>query len=156
MRLQCVFFSALLVIVSSAEHLDSPYVLHEKRHAYTGLQRGQRVSEESVIPFRIALKQSNLEQAYEYLINISHPASPHYGRLWSHDDVRNTFAPHQHSVDSVWNWLEASGIEDIAESESKGWLSFETTIAHAENLFRTQYHEHTESRSGAIRIGCDG
>ena len=110
-------------------------------------------TEESVVTFRMGLKQSNLEHAYDYLMNVSHPSSPHYGRLWTPEEVRETFAPSKDSVDAVNTWLESAGIEDVVYR--KGWVSFQTTVYHAEELLQSKYYEHEDLQTGDLRIGCD-
>jgi tripeptidyl-peptidase-1 len=86
-------------------------------------------------------------------MSVSHPSSPKYGKLWSAEDVRNTFSPSEESTEAVRNWLASAGIQDV--EERRGWLVFETTIAHAEELMRSEYYEHQDLETGAIRIGCD-
>lgn len=154
MKLKDFIIWPLVVFASAANATPSPYVLHERRNALTVLPRGQRVQNDAVVAFHIALKQSNLENAYDYLLNISHPSSPHYGKLWSQEEVRKTFEPAYESVEVVQAWLMDSGIEDVVESASKSWLSFEVTVSQAEGLFQSQYYEHTDPHSGAVRIAC--
>lgn len=100
-----------------------------------------------------ALKQRNLENADNYLMRVSHPSSPEYGKLWTSDDVREAFSPSEESIDAVKEWLADAGIEDV--QEKKGWVVFESSIASVEDLIRTEYHEHEDVQSGAIRLGCD-
>lgn len=144
-------FVALNVALGSAT--SSPHVIHEKRNILSGLRQGQRVDGTSITTFRIGLKQNNLENGYEYLMNISHPASPHYGKLWSAEDVRKTFAPSADSVDTVREWLKLSGIEHV--TEKNGWLSFESDVARVEDLMKATYYEYDNYDASGVRIGCD-
>lgn len=107
---------------------------------------------DSITNFRIAVKQSNLEHGYTYLTDVSDPQSPQFGHHWTPEQVHNTFAPTTESMETVKKWLETSGVQNI--QESKGWLTFETTIDHAETLLHADYYEH-ESADGSVRIGCD-
>ena len=86
-------------------------------------------------------------------MRVSHPSSPDYGKLWTSDDVREAFYPPEESINAVKEWLTTAGIQDIREE--KGWLVFEAPIASVEELVQTDYHEHEELQSGAIRLGCD-
>jgi tripeptidyl-peptidase-1 len=117
-----------------------------------GLARGERVNNKAIVPFRIALKQNNLEHGYDYLMNVSHPASQHYGKLWTSEDIQRSFAPSSDSVDAVLDWLLASDIRHI--DLKKGWLHFETSVASIESLIHCEYYEHVD-QDGAIRIACD-
>jgi tripeptidyl-peptidase-1 len=128
-------------------------ILHEERHEFADLYRGDRIDGTSVAKFKIGLKQSNLDDVYEYLLNISHPSSPHYGKLWSVDEVHEKFAPPEESVDIVREWLEGSGIDNV--TVRNGWLHFESDIARVEDLLKAEYHEYDHFDDSEIRIGCD-
>ena len=155
MKLQVFLTASALAASTLAAPATSLFrhVVHEKRSGLTGLQRGQRVEGDSIVTFRIGLKQSNLEYGYEYITNVSDPSSSDYGKLWTAEDVRNTFAPSKESTDSVRGWLASSGVGKV--TEKKGFLSFETTVDHAEQLMQSAYYEHEDRQTGAVRIGCD-
>lgn len=87
----------------------------------------------------------------------SHPESPSYGQYWSADEVHDAFSPSQDAVDSVRGWLVAAGIHPsrIVHSDNKGWLAFDAYAHEAEKLMMTEFHEHTHSRTGGMRVGCD-
>ena len=105
---------------------------------------------------RIALKQSNLDKAEEYLMEVSHPKSPKYGQHWSAKKVAETFAPSEESFDAVTVWLKSSGIapERISKTQSMGWLTFDATVAEAENLLKTEFFLHKHI-TGKPHVGCD-
>jgi tripeptidyl-peptidase-1 len=67
------------------------------------------------------------------------------------------FAPGDEAVQSVKEWLSASGIEGsrVVHSDNKGWLAFDTTVEEAETLLLTEYYEHEHKSNSNIRIGCD-
>ena len=104
------------------------------------------------MPFRVALRQSNLRNGHAHLMNVSRPASPHYGKLWTDEEVMRNFAPSTASIDAIYTWLEASGVSNI--EERRGWLHFEMTSSTAEDLLRSEFFEHHDSE-GAIRVACD-
>lgn len=147
MRLRSLLVSVISVSVAAD-------VVHERRYAESGLRRSKRVEPSSVMSFGLALKQQNLEYAYDYLLNISHPNSQHYGKLWTAEEVKKTFGPSQTSTDAVTRWLTSNGIEKI--TQDKGWLWFDSSVAHVEELLSTQYFEYEDiNNMDAIRIGCD-
>lgn len=56
--------------------LPSGYVLHEKsRGSERQVFRRARVHQDHVIPVRIGLVQSNLDQGYDMLMDVAHPES---------------------------------------------------------------------------------
>jgi len=135
------------------------YSLHEARSgSLSRLQRrGSRVHPDAVVPFKIGLTQSNLDSAYELFMNVSHPASPGYGKHLNVDEVNSIFAPQPDTVAIVREWLaEVSGLDEsaILQSLNKGWLAVDLPVRDAERIFLTQYHEH-EDRNGHLRIACD-
>ena len=105
---------------------------------------------------RIALNQPNLHKADEFLMDVSHPDSPNFGKHWTAKQVAETFAPSKQSVEAVIEWLQSSGIptEQIAKTQSMGWLTFDATVGQAEDLLKTEFFRH-EHMTGKPHIGCD-
>ncbi|KAL9021903.1 MAG: hypothetical protein Q9185_000917 [Variospora sp. 1 TL-2023] len=108
-----------------------------------------------VLPMKIALTQSNLDHAEEFLMDVSHPDSPNFGKHWTHEQIANKFAPSSESVNIVKEWLASSGIapERISRSQSLGWLKFDATVAEAESLLKTEYHLYKHS-TGKPHVAC--
>lgn len=74
-----IFLTALAAHVLAAPR-DLKRVLHEKR-AIINPTQGDRVDANAVIPIRIGLKQTNLEQGYDAVMDVSDPKSANYGNL---------------------------------------------------------------------------
>ena len=146
-----LFAAALVAAIPT-----SPAVIHEKRNfsRQPGLDHRQRVDAAAIIPLRIGLVQSNLEDGYAHLMNVSHPASPNYGNHWTTEAVDNMFAPSKHTVSAVKDWLTSSGIGSDYVVTEKGWLAIDLPAGEAERLLSAEYYEH-EAEDGTIRIGCD-
>ena len=148
----------LLTLLAGAIAAPSPaFVLHEKRYSLpSGWTRTNRVASHEVLPMRVGLSQSNLDKAEEYLLDVSDPASPNYGKHWSAKQVAETFAPSQDSIDAVKEWLTSSGIpeEDIDHHPSKGWFKFDIPVGKAEELLKTTFYRH-QHETGKAHIGCD-
>ncbi|KAL8803632.1 MAG: hypothetical protein Q9182_003047 [Xanthomendoza sp. 2 TL-2023] len=154
MHLSLLTFSALLASSFAVPSVD--HVLHEKRDRLPpGWQYHEKLKSTEILPMRIALTQSNLDKADEFLMDVSHPASPNYGKHWTHEDIANKFAPSAETVDAVKSWLTSSGIapERISRSQSLGWLKFDATVAEAESLLNTEYHLYKHS-TGKPHVAC--
>lgn len=55
--------------------------LHEKRSSTPkAWKRSERVHPDAILPIRIGLTQSNLENIYEHLMDVADPDSPNYGK----------------------------------------------------------------------------
>ena len=74
-----IFLTALAAHVLAAPR-DLKRVLHERR-AVIDPTKGDRIDENSVIPIRIGLKQTNLETGYDAVMDVSDPESANYGNL---------------------------------------------------------------------------
>ncbi|TVY16819.1 Aorsin [Lachnellula arida] len=148
----------VFVCVCEAAPTGVTYSLHEKRSALPkSWVRSNRVEGDSILPVRIGLTQTNLENGYGHLMDVSHPDSPNFGKHWTAEKVHEMFAPSKETVEIVREWLVSAGIEDesIVHSDNKGWIALNIPASQAEDLFKTEYHEHVHSTSGKVRIGSD-
>jgi len=92
------FFTALAggALLSTAV-LASPtarYEVHEKRHQRnTGWSKVTKVHYERVLPVRVALAQSNMHMAHDWLMEVSDPTSEKYAQHWDAVKVVEMFKP---------------------------------------------------------------
>ncbi|KAF3089308.1 hypothetical protein TWF569_003174 [Orbilia oligospora] len=131
----------------------SKYSIHESRQYLPhGWRRDARLSGDLQIPVKIGLTQANLHRGEDFLIQVSHPDSPNYGKHWTPDEVREKFSPSEESYTVIAAWLKASKIP--YKLDARGWVTFDAPVSIVERLFRTEYYfyEHT---SGQMHIGCD-
>lgn len=63
--------------------------------------------------------QSNLDDAYEHLMDVSHPQSPNYGKHWTAENVHTMYAPSSDAVEAVRDWLQGAGVDDVVHSDNK-------------------------------------
>ncbi|KAI0401512.1 peptidase S8/S53 domain-containing protein [Xylaria palmicola] len=135
------------------------HVRHEKRtadqaRAWSKVERAKR---EALLPMRIGLKQRNLRDGHDLLMDISNPASENYGKHLSAEEVVDLFAPHDSSIEAVKTWLVGAGIEPhtISQSTNKQWIQFDAPVDKVEDLLVTDYHVWEHQMTGAKDIGCD-
>lgn len=146
-------------LVASAFATPTPsndYVVHEQRAVIPfGWRRVERLNGSFILPIRIALVQTNLDKAEEYLSSVSDPASENYGKYWTAEKIANTFKPSNETVNAVLTWLVRAGIslQRIKKSQSLGWLQFNCTVTEAQNLLKTEYYKFKHT-SGAPHVGC--
>lgn len=146
-------------LVASAFAIPTPpsdYVVHEQRAVVPfGWRRIERLNGSYILPLRIALVQTNLDKAEEYLLSVSDPTSEDYGKHWSAEKIANTFKPSNETVNAVLTWLVRAGIglQRIKQSQSLGWLQLNVTVNEAQNLLKTEYFKFKHT-SGAPHIGC--
>ncbi|CAG7929585.1 unnamed protein product [Penicillium olsonii] len=152
-----VCIALAIATLSTAVPAPVKHVLHEKRNLHVDWVKGERVKRDSVLPVRIGLTQSNLDKGDEYLMAVSDPASPQYGKYWSAEQVHDLFAPSKEAIDTVRRWLESSGIHEsrVVHSDNKGWLAFDAYAHEVERLFMAEFYEHQHSSTSSLKIGCD-
>ncbi|KAH6681702.1 peptidase S8/S53 domain-containing protein [Halenospora varia] len=151
-------FQFVLFAVAAAVPASLKHVLHEKRDVpASDWVKSGRVEADAILPMRIGLTQTNLNNGYDYLMDVSHPDSPNFGKYWSAEDVHNAFAPVDEAVEAVKEWLHNFGIHHsrVVHSDNKGWLAFDASVDEAERLLLTEFHEHEHKHSAKIRVGCD-
>jgi tripeptidyl-peptidase I len=158
MRFQYLTVAALGALpISSA--LPSPgHSIHEKRDiSNANWVKRDRIEKDIVLPVRIGLSQSNLDDAHKYLMEVSDPKSKNFGKHWTAEEVNAKFAPSKVSLDSTVDWLAASGIsrQRIAQSENKGWLAFDATAEELEGLLDTEFYNFEHSTQGHSTVACD-
>jgi tripeptidyl-peptidase-1 len=98
-------------------------VAHETKGTTSqGWKRKDRIQKDTILPVRIGLAQSNLEKGHSFLMDVSDPRSPNYGKHWAAKKVHEVFAPSTETVKEVKEWLNSFGIPNhrVVHSENKG------------------------------------
>lgn len=154
MKVAAVFLSAF---VAAALGMPADYIKHEDIGNAPHLIKRAGAALDQTVPVRIALKQNNLDNGMDLLMDVSDPDSPNYGKHWTPEQVAEKFAPTQDSVDAVTQWLVEAGVpaDSIKTPKSKGWVEFQSTVGKLENLLHTKYNVF-ESRDTAKQfLGTD-
>ncbi|KAH8817290.1 peptidase S8/S53 domain-containing protein [Xylogone sp. PMI_703] len=134
-------------------------VTHERRDVSQQRRwtRGSPLEPEHVLPVRIGLKQSNLDKAMDYLLEVSDPRSSKYGKHYTAEQVSSIFEPANDTVEAVKAWLIAAGIPEgtISQSSNKGWIQFDASVQDIEQLLEAKYYYYEHPGSDRQHIGCD-
>lgn len=161
MHLSTSLSSALLAYCCAGAAIfptASPQIIHERsllENTTPQKHRGQRMQSSALTTFHVFLQQPNLSHAHATLLNISSPSSPAYGKFWTPERVRETFAPQPEAVEVVRAWLlDELGVENVVGVGRRGGLMFETSVGQMEELLGAEYFEH-DIDGGEVRIGCD-
>ncbi|EPS96656.1 hypothetical protein FOMPIDRAFT_128300 [Fomitopsis schrenkii] len=134
-------------------------VVHESRsHVPRGWNTVRRAEPDLILPLRIGLAQPNLENIEAYLLDVSHPSSPNYGKHWTPGRIAETFRPTTESVDTVRSWLvDVGGLESerVRLSVGGGWLQADISVEEAERLLETEYHIYQfEDDAARTHVAC--
>lgn len=130
-------------------------VLHERR-SDPNLNFRKRVNGDAILPIHIALAQSNVDDGYGHLLDISDPRSEAYGRHWTTEEIHARFAPSDAAREGVLSWLHEQGFarERVASTAGNGWMAVNMSAREAERLFATEYYEQ-ENGDSSVVIVCD-
>lgn len=155
MRFFYAFSLATVAIPIMAAPVAERRVIHEQRHV--NIQPMARVDPNAMIPLRIGLKQSNIQDTYAQLMKVSDPSSGDYGKHLTVDEVDSMYAPSSQTILAVISWLVATGIRQsqIHRSDNKAWLAVNLPAWQIESLLDAEYYEYGGDSEGDVRIGCD-
>ena len=150
----------LCALVLSVNAFPAPesYRLHEERSTESiQWEKRSRVKPDILLPVRIGLTQSNLDNGPTLLDEVSNPDSPRYGEHYTMEEIHDIFAPTSESVEGVKGWLQDSGVhpDRVSQSVNKQWIQFDAPVHEVENLLQTEYFHYEHLASGKSNIGCD-
>ncbi|KAI2789280.1 Tripeptidyl-peptidase sed1 [Penicillium oxalicum] len=149
----------LLAAATAVMAMPAPheYEVHERRDQVPASWTDSKKLDGSVmLPVRIGLTQSNLDQGHNLLMEMSDPSSSKYGKYMTEAEVHDFFAPGQKAIEDVRSWLESSGIsgDRVSHSVNKQWLQFEASTEELEALLRTEYRLYSHAHTGRSHIAC--
>ncbi|KAK4155303.1 hypothetical protein C8A00DRAFT_31923 [Chaetomidium leptoderma] len=114
-----------------------------------GWEQRRTASLEEPIFLRVALKQQRervhaLDQA---VLELSTPGHPNYGLHMTRDELRSYTAPSSNAVSAVTAWLQQHAIQPVVDHD---WVSFTTTVRHANELLNTEFswYQYLQSSGG--------
>ncbi|CDO78176.1 hypothetical protein BN946_scf184797.g2 [Trametes cinnabarina] len=131
-------------------------VLHEWRSAPpNGWHPHRRAKPDTVLPLTIALRQSNIHQLDDFLLDVADPGSPNYGLWWTPDQIREAFQPSAESSATVHGWLTSEGIDAsrVQLSADRSYMRVDVSVAEAEKLLRATYYVY-QNEDGSEDLGC--
>ena len=153
-------FAPVWLLFGTAISASTPssFVLHEKRDSVpSAWVKRSRAPLNTDVPVRLGIAQRNRELGHDYLMDVSDPNSPNFGKHWTPQQIADTFSPTKETLDAVREWLAQSGIatERHIISPSRGHMQFRANVSEVEELLATEYHlwEHTDT--GDITLSCE-
>ncbi|KAH8883530.1 alkaline serine protease [Thozetella sp. PMI_491] len=139
--------------------LPDTHVLHERQpdHWVSKWDKRQKAPRDTVLPMRVGLRQRNLRDGHEKLMEISNPNSPSYGKHLSAEEVIEFFAPPSSQVESVMNWLVEGGIskDRLSHSVNKQWVQFDASVEEVEGILYADYFVFEHIETGSLEVACD-
>eukprot|EP01035_Chromulina_nebulosa_P040662 gene40662-54983_t len=102
-----------------------------------------------------AIKQLNLDQLDDILMNISSPDSLHYQKWLSYEEVGNIVF-NNNGTDNVVQWLESEGVYVSWSSKHFEYLKATANISVWERILNTQFFQYQQRQITATSDGDDG
>lgn len=156
--MHCLNFllSAATLTLTTAALPNARHALEKRERTHPAWALVGRAAPEAVVPVRIGLTQSNLDEGARVFNDITNFSSPHYGIWWTPDQISDFFAPSERNFQLVHTWLIEAGVDTarISQSLNKQWVQFDASIAELETLLDTQYNEY-EHQDGRLIPACD-
>ena len=104
MKLSALAIASGFAALALAAPAPPSYVVHEKREVQTGKwsrRRDIKLNRDAIIPMSFGLTQRNLENGYDFLMDVSHPESKNYGKHWSMEKVFRNISEKEIDADKV-------------------------------------------------------
>lgn len=89
------------------------------------------------IKLRVSLKQQNLDQFYDSLLQVSTPNHPQYGKHYQGHELRSLLRPSDEASATAISWLQDNNVTDVQDDGE--YLMFRTTVGTANTLLDTQF-----------------
>ncbi|KAJ3316770.1 hypothetical protein HDV06_002891, partial [Boothiomyces sp. JEL0866] len=102
------------------------------------------------VDFGFGLKQSNMDQLVQKLLEVSDPSHPNYGKHLSKEEVDALTAPSAETVKAVTDWLVENGVDasSITFNSGKDWLHVKLPLSKAQQLLQADYKSYIHPESG--------
>lgn len=89
------------------------------------------------IRLRVSLKQQNLDQFYDSLLQVSTPSHPQYGKHYQGHELQSLLRPSDEASATAISWLQDNNVTDVQDDGD--YLMFRTTVGTANTLLDTQF-----------------
>lgn len=100
------------------------------------------------IELHFAVKQRNVEQLHDALMQVSTPSSPDYGMHLSKENVHKLTAPNPEHIAAVVSFLTSHGAEVSMQTENSDMIAATVPVEVAERILSAKYVEMAHEKSG--------
>ena len=92
---------------------------------------------EQTLKLRIALKQQNVAEFEQKLLEISNPKHQHYGKHMQGHEIEAFLKPTEEAAEAVSEWLKENGVSNI--HRDREWINFHTNVKTANQMLNTSF-----------------
>ncbi|KAI0261737.1 family S53 protease [Gloeopeniophorella convolvens] len=145
--------SVLISFVYASSQLSRRSRLHESRDsAPHGFTDDGPAPGDAELKLRIALTQSDILGLQDMLMAVSTPGSDVYGKHLSKEELGVFVTPKQQTSAAVAEWFSSKGLNATAISPYGDWVTIQTTVSLANELFDANFTTFTHSATGTEAI----
>lgn len=135
------FSVAFQVILTSSVFASSTAATSDVFESLQQMPRGwswaQSAKPDEPIKLRLSLKQQNLDQFYENLLQVSSPNHPRYGQHYEGHELRSLLKPSEEATSTAVRWLQENNVTSIRDDGD--YIFLRTNVATANKLLDTQF-----------------
>lgn len=129
------FLAANVFVLSVSSSPNNAFEsLHQVPRGWTWAQRAQP---DEPIKLRVSLKQQNLDEFYDNLMQVSTPDHPRYGQHYEGHELRSLLKPSEEATSTAVRWLKENNVTSIRDDGD--YLFLRTTVATANRLLDTEF-----------------
>ncbi|KAI9234223.1 MAG: tripeptidyl peptidase A [Podila humilis] len=140
----CIVASPLPASASSP--LFEPYQeFHSLNTIPKNWEEQQPSPPDALLHFKIGLRQQNVDDFHQKVIDISTPDHPSYGMHMSQAEIHDILRPADDSTQLVLEWLQSHGIQGVLDNH---WVKAVVTVSQANKLLQTQYNTYRNVVNG--------
>jgi tripeptidyl-peptidase-1 len=121
---------------------------------HLGWMHQTRALRDDKITLTFALRQTNLVELEELVMNVSDPSNQQYGQHLTRDEVDRLVAPTPSDIHTIMGWVSTFEGE-IQKSGNGDFIMLTTTVQEAEHMLGGHYHEYRHPISGASALRMD-
>lgn len=132
-----------LTVVEARSHSHHHEVKESISSPPAGWTAVRRASPSAPLRLLIAVRQQNLHELEQTLLDVSDPRSSSFGQHWSNEAIHALVAPKMKDVTDIHAWLQGHGIDSTqAETTSNSdFIRVRVTVGEAEKLLHAEYFE---------------
>lgn len=102
-----------------------------------GWVRARSADPDEPVRLRVSLKQQNLDEFYESLLQVSTPGHPQYGKHYEGHELRSLLRPTDEATAAATAWLRGNNVTSIRDDGD--YLFFRADVATASALLDTRF-----------------
>lgn len=125
------------IVFASSVSAAASEVFESLHQVPRGWKWAQNAQPEEPVRLRLSLKQQNLDEFYDSLMQVSTPEHPRYGQHYEGHELRSLLKPSDEATSTALRWLQENNVTSIRDDGD--YIFLRTTVATANKMLDTQF-----------------